>query len=97
MSKIVRRSAPERARLVSQFRASNQTQEAFAAAHGLNVGTLRGWLYRRDARRAPRAFVEVALPPPCNVVVELAAGVRVQFSVMPPVAYLAEFARVLVC
>lgn len=98
MSKIVRRSAREREHLLAGYRASKQTQEAFARAHDLNVGTLRGWLYRGEAGCPSRpAFVEVvpsALP---SVVIELGAGVRVAFSVAPPAHYLAELAQALVC
>jgi transposase-like protein len=94
---MVRRSAHERARLVAAYRASNLTQEAFARAHGLNVGTLRGWLYRGDSE-ARVSFVEVsAAPSSAAVTVELGHGVRVRFAVAPAAAYLAELSRALAC
>jgi transposase-like protein len=94
---MVRRSAHERARLVAAYHASNLTQEAFARAHGLNVGTLRGWLYRGDAE-ACVSFVEVPAPPSAAaVIVELGHGVHVRFSVAPTAVYLAELARALAC
>ena len=41
-----RRSRAERGKLLREYRASGQTQEAFAARMGMNVGTLRGWIYK---------------------------------------------------
>ncbi len=34
---------PERRKWVAAWNASDQTQEEFARAHGLKVGTLRNW------------------------------------------------------
>ena len=44
-----RRSSAERGKLLREYRASGQTQESFAARMGLNVGTLRGWIYQQGA------------------------------------------------
>jgi transposase-like protein len=94
---MVRRSAHERARLVAAYHASNLTQEAFAHRHGINVGTLRGWLYRGEAS-AQVSFVEVAAAPEtAAVVIELGHGVRVRFAEAPTATYLAELARALAC
>lgn len=41
-----RRSRAERGELLKEYRASGQTQESFAARMGINVGTLRGWIYK---------------------------------------------------
>ena len=42
-----RRSRAEREQLLKEYRASGQTQESFAARLGINVGTLRGWIYKQ--------------------------------------------------
>lgn len=42
-----RRSRAERGQLLRKYRASGQTQESFAARMGINVGTLRGWIYKQ--------------------------------------------------
>ena len=42
-----RRSRAERGQLLREYRASGQTQESFAARLGINVGTLRGWIYKQ--------------------------------------------------
>ena len=38
----------ERARLVAEYAESELTQKAFAEERGINVGTFRQWLYRKD-------------------------------------------------
>jgi hypothetical protein len=47
-----RRSRIEQERLVAEYRASGLTQEGFAAQAGINIGTLRGWLYNKQRRSA---------------------------------------------
>jgi hypothetical protein len=42
-----RTSRVERGQLLRKYRASGQTQESFAARMGINVGTLRGWIYKQ--------------------------------------------------
>lgn len=41
----------ERARVVSEFRASGLTQEQFAAKEGVKLGALRAWLYKKTDKR----------------------------------------------
>ena len=45
----VRRSRAERVEILSAYRASGLTQEKFALEAGINLGTLRGWIYRQPA------------------------------------------------
>lgn len=56
----IRRSRAERGKLLREYRASGQTQESFAARMGINVGTLRGWIYKQ---RPPAAGEDGALAP----------------------------------
>lgn len=48
-------------RAVDKFERQGLAQEAFCAAHDLNAGTFRSWLYRlrREAQTPEPAFVEV--------------------------------------
>lgn len=48
---VRRRRHPEREKLLAEYRTSGLTQERFAAEEGINVGTLRGWLYQQSRRR----------------------------------------------
>jgi transposase-like protein len=41
------RKRAERERWVEAYRTSAQTQAAFAKAHGINLATLQGWIYKR--------------------------------------------------
>ena len=48
--------------IVGQYEKSGQTQEAFAAARGIPVGTLRSWIYKLrhgEAESAPMLPVRV--------------------------------------
>ena len=49
----IRRSRVERGKLLREYRASGQTQESFAARMGINVGTLRGWIYKQRPPATP--------------------------------------------
>ena len=51
-----RTSKEERQQWVEAWERSDQTQQRFAAAHGLSVGTLRNWI-RGSAARAARSKV----------------------------------------
>jgi len=53
----------ERTNWLTQYRSSGLTQQAFAAQHGLKLGTLVQWLARERRRPRPRptSFVEVPL------------------------------------
>lgn len=60
--KSVTLSKQERGEILAAYRESGMTQKRFAESWGLNVGTLRNWLY--SAGSAPGsgdAFVEVSL------------------------------------
>jgi len=83
------RSREEIDRLIAAFKNSGQTQTAFADEHGLNVGTLRGWLYKRRSRPAePDSFREVLVSAPVRplnpgagegtVIVRTAGGAEVE-------------------
>lgn len=43
------RKRAERERWVEAYRTSAQTQAVFAKAHGINLATLRGWIYETRA------------------------------------------------
>ena len=43
------RTRGEREELVEAYRTSGQTQTGFAKVHGINVATLRTWIYQRRA------------------------------------------------
>jgi hypothetical protein len=52
--------------LVREFRASGQTQKAFARRHNIKWTTFRNWLYGRSGRRAtqrPVKFQEIRVTP----------------------------------
>lgn len=56
-------SAKERQRWIEEWEASGQTQEAFAEANGLRVGTLRNWIRRHGsppARSLPVREISLA-------------------------------------
>ena len=42
------RSLAERTVLLGEYRASGLTQEKFATRAGINLGTLRAWIYRKQ-------------------------------------------------
>jgi len=42
------RSLAERTVLLGEYRASGLTQEKFATRAGINLGTLRAWIYRKN-------------------------------------------------
>jgi hypothetical protein len=79
-----RRSRQEVDAWVERYRRSGQTQTAFAAEHGIEVGTFRQWLYRRDqkaeapGRLLPVRVVEDGGRVPA-VVVRFPGGVEVEF------------------
>jgi hypothetical protein len=66
------RSPGEWDRLVDEWKSSEQTQAAFAAAHGINAKTFQGRVWRSNRRRGYALkkadtscrFVEVTSPPP---------------------------------
>lgn len=58
-----RRSRAERAEVLSAYRGSGLTQAQFARQAGINLGTLRGWIYKQPAvgREAPGGFAPVRI------------------------------------
>ncbi len=58
-----RRSRAERVKVLSAYRASGLTQAQFARRAGINLGTLRGWIYKQSAlgRDAPGGFAPVRI------------------------------------
>jgi hypothetical protein len=88
----VRRSKAERAQVLGEYRASGLTQEKFAAQAGINVGTLRGWIYKKrpavggeaPGHLAPVRIVGGARPgPPTRgaVTVRWPQGIEVEIAV----------------
>lgn len=97
-----RRSRAEIDRLVADYRNSGQTQESFAREHGLNVGTLRGWLYRRRGGEdgGLREVVVRAVAEPgarkAMVVVRTARGVEVELPLSAGSGWIERMVRELV-
>jgi hypothetical protein len=96
----MRKTRREWVRLVEAWRVSGQTQVEFAAAHRVNVHTLRWWIYdlRTPASVAEPArgrFVELGAAgedaPARGVGVRVELGHAVlEFSTLPPAAWLRE-------
>jgi hypothetical protein len=60
----VRRAAAEWVALIDQWQDSRLSMPAFCQQHGLNPGTMSGWVYKRTHRRAlEEARREAAAPP----------------------------------
>ena len=81
------------ARVVAQFERSGESQAAFCEAHGLNLGTFRGWLYRlrKDEERQHPGFVEVmtaAVATRAGCIVRF-GDTEVHFDPVPEPGYLA--------
>lgn len=81
-------------RAVDRFERQGLTQEEFCAAHELNAGTFRSWLYRlrREAQTPEAAFVEV-VSQSMDTVAAVACVVRigsaeVRFGERPDAVYL---------
>lgn len=97
-----RRSKQERLEIVEAYRRSGLTQEAFAAKHRINVGTLRSWLYRREesthaAQSARFVEVEAAELQTGRVVLRVGEHVEVELDALPEPSYLAHLAQALGC
>jgi transposase-like protein len=81
-TKRARYSAQERQRLVAEWRQSGQTQEAFAGARRIRLGTLRRWVSRGEPPEGGlgrSAFLELTPPGQAldvlmSSVVEIAVG-----------------------
>lgn len=91
-----RRSCQEIEDWIERYRQSGQSARAFAARHGLRVGTLRQWLYRRGnkATASSQAMVPVKLieAPESQpaVTLRLPGGVQIEFSGPVEVSVLRE-------
>jgi hypothetical protein len=94
-----RRSRAEIDRLVFDYNNSGQTQECFARERGLNVGTFRGWLYRRRGNES-EDLQEVVLRADASkqsdhgaVVVRTARGVEVELPLCAGSAWIERMVR----
>lgn len=81
-----RRSRREVDEWVERFRESGQSQVDFGKAHGINVGTLRQWIYRRRNQESKGAgnLLAVKVVEPSGhlpaVIVRFPGGVEVEFA-----------------
>jgi transposase-like protein len=89
---------------VAEFERSELTQESFARRRGVDVGTLRSWIYKlRRERKASVSLVPVrviASTAPqareaysADVEVELKSGVRLRFSSGVALDYIAALVQ----
>jgi len=74
----------ERKKVLAQLRASGLTQRGFAAQAGINLGTLRGWIYKEREPKKKKtghfAAVEVRGPKAGAVTVRWPQGVEVEIT-----------------
>lgn len=89
----VRRTQAQRAQVLREYRTSGLTQAEFARQAGINLGTLRGWIYQRPVPggEAPGPFAPVRLvgdgrvrsDPPARggVTVRWPQGIEVEMAV----------------
>ena len=88
MKRNARRTAAEWSSIVEEFRASEESEDAFCERKGLVVGTFRKWRWRRGAPQATSqdktgGFVRVVSPPTRTeraVVVDVGGGIRIECS-----------------
>lgn len=85
-------------RAVDRFERQALAQEAFCAAHDLNAGTFRSWLYRlrREAQTPEAAFVEVVSSMESGAVfacVVRIGSAELQFGERPDAVYLGAVLR----
>jgi hypothetical protein len=91
-----RRSGREIDEWIERYRRSGQSAAAFASAHGVKVGTLRGWLYRRAGRTKSRneAMIPVKLIDSAGrqpaVTLRLPSGIEIEFAAAVAVSTLKE-------
>jgi transposase-like protein len=89
---------------VAEFERSELTQETFARRLGIEVGTLRSWIYKlRRERRASVSLVPVRViastaprareADAAEFEVELKTGVRLRFSTGADLDYVAALAQ----
>jgi hypothetical protein len=70
------RSARQRAQLLAAFARSGLSAAAFARQHQLNYTTFCGWRQRHATTKPSPAFVEVELPAPVELWIELGPQAR---------------------
>ncbi len=69
-----------RARLLETFDRSGLSAAAFARQHRLTYTTFCNWRQQRAKTKRSPAFVQVELPTPAQLTIELPAGARVRLS-----------------
>jgi hypothetical protein len=76
--RITRYTHKQRKRFLKAFDQCGESQKDFCVARGINPGTFKGWLARRDKASA-QGFAKVELPLPKVAPIEIAFpnGVRV--------------------
>ena len=91
-----RRSGREIDEWIERFRQSDQSAAGFASAHGIRVGTLRGWLYRRGrgVKAGRKAMIPVKLIDSAGrqpaVTLRLPSGIEIEFAAAVAVSTLQE-------
>ncbi len=88
--------------LLAEYRESGQTQELFARERGLNVGTLRGWLYRKQRNEAAdlrEVLVQAGSgrQAQASVVVRTARGVEVELPLCAGSGWIERMVHKLAC
>ena len=99
----VRRSRAFWKKTVEEFAASGQSQNAFAQSKGLKQTTLGRWLRKlglpKEAALVRSDLIEIVTSPPEQSKVVIGTtrlrvgGATVEFSELPPVAYVASLLR----
>jgi len=105
-----RTTAEERRKIVEAFRVSGLSQNAYSRRHGIALGTLRDWIYRKEEegeieiegplQDRPLRFVElssstVELGP--EAVLRIGDQLMLELRQLPTAEYLVELARSLGC
>ena len=86
--------------LVEMLEASGLSQVTFARQEGVNVGTLRSWIYRlRSEVPSRQAFLPVVVAqtvqPTTGMCLELPNGIQLRFEIGTAPSYVAELAGAL--
>jgi transposase-like protein len=69
-----------RAQFLAAFDRSGLSAAAFARQHGLNYTTFCGWRQHRSKAKPSPGFVQVELPAPAELVIELSACGRMRIT-----------------
>ena len=74
----------ERKKVLAQLRASGLTQRGFAAQAGINLGTLRGWIYKEREPKKKKtghfAAVQLSGAKPGAVTLRWPQGIEVEIT-----------------